>query len=428
MSGALSVALPVLGGFASWRNDLLPASFRGVGFEVDTLEGDGGRRVVVFEFPGRDRPYTEDLGRAAQHHRIRGFVLGDDYMAQRDALLSALQDDPDPGVLIHPTLGRMTVRVGSVHWTEFKERGGACAFEIEFIEDGPQPSPITGIDTIAAGVRGAISLARLALRIYRNVSLIIRDPLYVLSRQGGILGLLATAFRALPSGSISGASTPIAAIAATPADDEATIAAISGAFAAVTATVIATRTATPAAAGADPVTGTEVPGPPDSDASGGLIALTAFGDDLPAITGTTAQATAEATQQAAILALIRALALASVVEVYVSIPWPHAQAAQTARRGLLAAFDAQAQAAADAGLDDLYRGLTALEALAMADMTARAQALPRLERYTHAAALPSDVLAWRLHRDPARMAELEDLNRAQHPLFMPASGLWLVAA
>ena len=426
MSGALSTILPVFGAVADWRNDLQPASFRGVPFEVDALEGEGGRRIVVFEFPGRDTPYTEDLGRAAQHHRIRGFVLGNDYMAQRDELLAALQDDPDPGVLIHPTLGRLTVRVGAVRWVESKERGGGCAFDVEFIEDGPTPSPITGIDTISAGIRGAISLARLALRIYRRVSLIISDPLYVLSRQGGILGLLATAFRALPAGSISGASTPIAAIAAAPADDEATIAAISGSFAAVTATVIATRTATPVTG--DAVTGTETPGPADSDPSGGLIALASFGDDLPPIAGTTAQARAEAIQQDAILSLIRALALASVVEVYASIPWPHAQAAQTARRGLLALFDAQAQAAADAGLDDLYRGLGALESAAMADMTARAQALPRLERYALLASLPSDVLVWRLYQDPARMRELEDLNRVGHPLFMPEAGLWLVVA
>jgi len=426
MSGALSAGLSVLGALADWRNDLQPASFRGVPFEVEALGGEYGRRKAIFEFPGRDIPYVEDLGRAARRHQIRGFVLGNDYMGQRDDLLEALEEDPTPGLLIHPTLGRLVVGVLGVRTTESRDKGGMCAFDIEFIEDGPRPSPLLGTDTASALLRGIVQFARLAQRVYRFVSLVISDPLYVLSLQGGLLGLAARALRALPPGSIGAGSDQIDAISATPADDEATIVAVAAAFDTIADNVIEGRAV--ADPGSDPVAGLTVAAQLDADPSGGLIALALWGDDLPAITGTTAEALAQATQQAATVAMIRAHALAAITRVYGSITWPHAQAATDARGQLLALFDAQATAAADAGHDDLYRALAALETLAMADMTGRAQALPRLDRYALGVSLPSDVLAYRLYQDAGRMAELEALNNVEHPLFMPETGLRLVAA
>ena len=91
---------------------LRPASFRGVPFVVDVAAGEGGRRIVTHEFPLRDQPYTEDLGRAAQRHRIRAFVIGDDYQDKRDALLAACQDKNTAGTLVHPFLGDLDSNQG----------------------------------------------------------------------------------------------------------------------------------------------------------------------------------------------------------------------------------------------------------------------------------------------------------------------------
>lgn len=110
MSDILDAASNVLGALGSWRLGLRAASFRGVGFWVNTSGGVGGRRLAVHEYPLRDDAYTEDLGRRAQRFRLRAFVVGDDYMDQRDALLSACQDLPTPAVLVHPYLGEITDR------------------------------------------------------------------------------------------------------------------------------------------------------------------------------------------------------------------------------------------------------------------------------------------------------------------------------
>jgi prophage DNA circulation protein len=52
-----------------WRDVLLsqPASFRGVIFHVETGGKSSGRRTVTHEYPKRDDPYAEDMGRVARH-------------------------------------------------------------------------------------------------------------------------------------------------------------------------------------------------------------------------------------------------------------------------------------------------------------------------------------------------------------------------
>ena len=76
---------------AGWRGQLLPASFRGVRFLVRQHALATGRRLAVHEFPLRDEAFVEDLGRAPRTFSIAGYVLGDDYFAQRDALIDACE-------------------------------------------------------------------------------------------------------------------------------------------------------------------------------------------------------------------------------------------------------------------------------------------------------------------------------------------------
>src|SRR5262245_27796266 len=99
----------------TWREDLrriaidgrelVGASFRGAPFLVESSERSGGRRVVVHEFPLRDEPFVEDLGKRGSVFRVDGYVIGDDYLTQRDALLAALEDESGPGELVHPYHG-----------------------------------------------------------------------------------------------------------------------------------------------------------------------------------------------------------------------------------------------------------------------------------------------------------------------------------
>lgn len=76
----------------SWRDQLRDGSFRGVPFKIQASRALVGRRGQVHEYPLRDKPYAEDLGRRARAFNVECFVLGADYMAQRDALIAALEE------------------------------------------------------------------------------------------------------------------------------------------------------------------------------------------------------------------------------------------------------------------------------------------------------------------------------------------------
>lgn len=59
--------------------NLRPASWRGVPFQVDSTDMGAGRRTQLHEYPQRDKPWVEDLGRAAREVAFDGFVTGADY-------------------------------------------------------------------------------------------------------------------------------------------------------------------------------------------------------------------------------------------------------------------------------------------------------------------------------------------------------------
>ncbi|MBG3875494.1 phage tail protein, partial [Desulfovibrio oxamicus] len=125
---------------AAWRRSLRAASFRGVGFKVDASDRETGRRAVTHEFPGRDVPYTEDLGRKARSYAVEAYVLGPDYMPARDALLKACEDE-GPGRLVTPWAGEVLVVCTGCRLRESKTDGGMATFSLTFSEAGEAASP-----------------------------------------------------------------------------------------------------------------------------------------------------------------------------------------------------------------------------------------------------------------------------------------------
>lgn len=114
---------------------LSKASFRGVEFGVTTAELGTGRRTVTHEFPGRDKPHIEDLGRKSRVFTVEAYVVGDDWQDKRNALLAALEEY-GPGVLVHPYYGEVTVQVSTIKETESYADGRMATFSIEFSDTG----------------------------------------------------------------------------------------------------------------------------------------------------------------------------------------------------------------------------------------------------------------------------------------------------
>ena len=130
---------------SEWRDRKQAASFRGVPFLVDTDSVPVGRRTQLHEFPQRDQPFVEDLGRRTRQYKFTGFVAGDDFLAQRDRLLTAL-DTPGAGELVHPWFGRLTVTAGECELSHARNELGMARFNLVFIDgmlEFPAQSPNT---------------------------------------------------------------------------------------------------------------------------------------------------------------------------------------------------------------------------------------------------------------------------------------------
>jgi len=130
----------------SWRDELRPASFRGVPFFVRSTSTEVGRRTVVHEVPFSDTPYPEDFGKAAGVYNITGYVIQNagnnfNYMPNRDDLIKALEKE-GAGTLVHPYYGEKQVVVtGRTRFEERTEEGGMAVFSIAFVEAGTLSLP-----------------------------------------------------------------------------------------------------------------------------------------------------------------------------------------------------------------------------------------------------------------------------------------------
>lgn len=139
----------------TWRERLRPASWRGVPFYIDEGSGEVGRRFEMHEYPQRDTPWAEDLGRAQRKWTVRGYVLGAGYMGLRDRLLAACEQQ-GPGKLVHPYLGELQVVCERFRYSERQEEGGICRFDLSVAEPGTRGAPWAR-RAAGAAVRGAAS-------------------------------------------------------------------------------------------------------------------------------------------------------------------------------------------------------------------------------------------------------------------------------
>ena len=72
-------------------------------YHVEQQARSGGRRVVLHEYPKRDTPYAEDMGRAATRYQISGYLIGPNYHLAKRALMAVL-DSSTAGTLVDPYL------------------------------------------------------------------------------------------------------------------------------------------------------------------------------------------------------------------------------------------------------------------------------------------------------------------------------------
>ena len=133
---------------SGWRQSFQPASFKGATFWYEVNNYEGGHRLVIHEFPKKDKCYTESMGKRYFAFSVRAYVIQNvrpgpgsarDYRQPRDRLLQVLEQG-GKGTLILPFHQEpKEVMCRSWRVTEEDRLGGYAVFDLQFVEASALP-------------------------------------------------------------------------------------------------------------------------------------------------------------------------------------------------------------------------------------------------------------------------------------------------
>lgn len=423
----------------TWREELLPASFRGVPFEVEGDSGSFGRRVQVHEYPQRDKPWTEDLGRATRAFEITAFLIGPDYLQQRDDFIAALETE-GPGLLVHPWYGELTVNVKDLaRVTHSRLNGGMCEISLSFVEAGELEFPAAADSLGAQALVAADELAEISILDFAGISL---DGL------PSIPSLPSFSLPGLPSFSLDGLpSFGLDSLLSDIDVFDGLLEAASGGLDFVKGLVPAWPLEALSLAGtvlsgfdrarlfASSVMGmfnrtvlpVEVVGSARLNRNA-VINLTAlsrqYGGYVIAPTSAAPATRQVQANRAAVAQLYQRATLVQAAGMAAAMPLPVYDDAVLVRESVAAAIEESTFEASDA----VYVKLQVLRSRVHTDITGRMAQSARLLDYTPRLVMPGLALAYELHEDPSREVELVERNGLRHPGFMPARALRVLSA
>jgi len=151
---------------------LQPASYRGISFLVPSESKKSGIKSAVKDYPGTNRKrFVEQLGAAAPEFSITAVVHGLDAIERRIRLEQALEQQ-GTGILVHPSLGRITCVALDYTSSSDDTSVGEFKFDITFSRTEPNIS----LSDIGATIRKVSRLAGISfdsidnslIRIYRD--------------------------------------------------------------------------------------------------------------------------------------------------------------------------------------------------------------------------------------------------------------------
>lgn len=383
---------------SSFFSNLREASFRGARFEVDDVEASGGRRVVLHEYPLRDTPYSEDLGRRAREFSVRGYIVQGrtyDYASARADLLKALEAY-GAGELVHPWHGEVRVVVDDYRLRETTEQGGLLELDIRFREAGQLTNPAAATDTAQSVTTAATSVRQALKDSFLSTFAPALDELDKLATALDDAVGLALEYLSLPQSLMAAGLAWAQSLLATPA---ALFDALSGFFGGLLGNGNE-GTAVPSASGTAARTPSRAVIAADSDA-------------LERLLGGSAVITSPAER-----VLRDTVAQVVVVEAAASTAhtdYTTADDALTDRDAVVESLDAIEPVAGDS----VFQCLAGLRRAVVTDLTTRGAELPRVRSVTLPGTVPALVAAYRIHADAARAAEIVSRNRIRHPGRVP---------
>lgn len=113
------------------------SSFRGVKFYTEESKQSGGQRLTDHTFINGGTS-TESNGIAPKTFSIKGYLIGDDYLSQRDALITAF-NTIGPGILVDKFYGKLEVELESYEISETKKGFGQAIISMTFKKSENKP-------------------------------------------------------------------------------------------------------------------------------------------------------------------------------------------------------------------------------------------------------------------------------------------------
>lgn len=411
----------------SYRERRRAASFRGVPFEVEDRERQGGRRGETHEFAQRDEPDADDTGRKARTFRVQAYVHGVDYDLDLTRLLAALER-PGPGLYVDPWQGEHRVVARSFSARESSREQGRAWVTIDFEEAGGQRYPEAASDTRGALVLNADNLAARSVDAFgkafdatgpgfvaADAQLAAGEPLGVLDETlGGFEGVSAASALDTAESVLTAADVAIS-VTATAQD---ALASLRGGF--------------PGSLRAGADFGSELAsvfqmvadaglagGQPDSVATGFALMDGVDGASLPAVPLVTETRRRISGNRDQLFRLAGRLGVAQEARAVGRMTFDSVESALSIGNALTGRIDRQMAVTGEGFDDGVFEALGGLRAAVVDDVRARSAALPRLRQTSFGRALPSAVVAHKLMGDARRVDELLALNGGvKHPGFV----------
>lgn len=391
---------------------LRPASFRKIPFQVEVSEFETGRRTQVHEYPQRDKPYSQDMGRKARELEFDAFVIGADYVDKANALLGAIEEY-GAGQLIHPWLGTLKVNVLNCR-VQFDRALGLAKFSLSFVESGELTFPSSSQSTAAASRAAAANFESASVstfaKVFNTLHMVNAVIVSALTYYGKALYFLANPVFSLANvlgfGTLPGNINSLGSLFGNSLSLGWTFAGLLNLSSFGKNYTGTDNTLIPAVRGLTRMAVSPAIAPP---------AVQAY------TTATTAQINANAS---AIYANCRQLLLVQACGLSSYLSCAIYDDTQALKLELAAALDAEALQVTD---DDLYQAIMSARSAMWQDLTDRSRDSARLSTLTPADVLPMLAIAYDYYEDAGRDLEIVTRNKIHNPGFIPVAPLQLLS-
>lgn len=407
-----------------WTKTLRLASYRGVKFWVEKDQIETGRRLVIHEFPNKDKPYVEDMGRKTKLVHITGYLLSDNADREADALIAACERG-GAAALVLPT-NRLRAHCDTCARDFQKDKLGYVAFGMDFVLDGSGAGPFQSpgylgrlIEVKAGEIRAAARGAFLS-RYYT-----LGAAGYVVASAADTIRDFAVAFEAVRAATRQDAEkAPALRALVQDIYDEADALADVGATGDIYVLDRYVQTAetqleTPVVDrvfDAFEALGKAAEG---EDAAAAVENFLTYGEDFDAISLTTKNRERENANRDALISLVRQAASAAYVLAVTQSDFPDRRAAVQARADISELLSLELARLTGHESHDVFWRIDELRGLAADYFDQLIADLAPINKIAAGASMPSLFWANYLYGDAMRAPELADRNRVKHPMFMP---------